>query len=185
MTDKKKNVTQSQRTLVEVFGYDPRDVSKVARQFWHLNACPFVGRACIKFDHTNTICYGTCSVTNTGQNVVICPVRLYANDYETIREVARDAFGENLPLLMFDDYIKQVTTSGTNFDGIVALGQNSGKEVKITKMSMDWVLAHIKNGELIEYVGIEVQSIDITGNYRDAWYAARDEKADIPPQVTG
>jgi hypothetical protein len=35
---------------------------------------------------------------------------------------------------------------------------------------MDWVLAKINNGNLIEYTGIEVQSIDITGNYRDAWH---------------
>ena len=33
------------------------------------------------------------------------------------------------------------------------------------------VLAKIENNQLIEYVGIEVQSIDITNNYRDAWYA--------------
>ena len=36
---------------------------------------------------------------------------------------------------------------------------------------MDWVLAHIVEKELCEYVGIEVQSIDITGNYRDAWHS--------------
>jgi len=52
-------------------------------------------------------------------------------------------------------------------------------------MSMDWVLAHIKNGKLMEYVGIEVQSIDITGNYRDAWYAARDKKSVIPSSAHG
>lgn len=36
---------------------------------------------------------------------------------------------------------------------------------------MDWVLAHISEAKLVEYVGIEVQSIDITGNYRDAWHS--------------
>jgi hypothetical protein len=50
---------------------------------------------------------------------------------------------------------------------------------------MDWVLARIKNGVLKDYVGIEVQSIDITGNYRDAWYAARDKKAIIPNSAHG
>ena len=32
------------------------------------------------------------------------------------------------------------------------------------------VLARIVDTQLVEYVGIEIQSIDITGNYRDAWH---------------
>lgn len=179
-----KKEKNSQRSLVEVFGYAPEDTSSIARSFWSLSACPFVGRACTKFDHTNTICYGTCSVTNTGQNVVICPDRLYADNYSTIRRVSESVFGKT-PFLMFGDYIKIITSNNRNYDVVVALGQNSGKEVKLSKMSMDWVLARIKNGKLIEYVGIEVQSIDITGNYRDAWYAARDMKSIIPPSAHG
>ncbi len=35
---------------------------------------------------------------------------------------------------------------------------------------MDWVLAKVEGGHLGAYVGVEVQSIDITGNYRDNWY---------------
>lgn len=169
------------RSLVEIFGHAPNDVTPKARKYWDLKACPFMGRACTKYDHTNTICYGTCSVTNAGQEVVICPNRLYANNYQTIRHVSEDAFGK-LPFMMFDEYINKVSAS---LDCVVALGQNSGKEVKLSKKSMDWVLAHIKNGKLVEYVGVEVQSIDITGNYRDAWYAARDKKSAIPPSGHG
>lgn len=169
------------RSLIEVFGHAPNDITSKARKFWGLNACPFIGRACSKFDHTNTICYGTCSVSNAGQDVIICPNRLYANNYETIRHVSEDVFGK-LPFMLFDEYLKKESNS---LNCVVALGQNSGREVKLSKMSMDWVLAHIKNGKLIEYVGIEVQSIDITGNYRDAWYAARDKKPVIPPSAHG
>ena len=169
------------RSLVEIFGHAPNDVTPKSRKYWDLNACPFIGRACTKHDHTNTICYGTCSVTNAGQEVIICPNRLYANSYETIRHVSEDVFGK-LPFMMFDEYINK---NNAIFDCVVALGQNSGKEVKLSKMSMDWVLAHIRNDELVEYVGIEVQSIDITGNYRDAWYAARDKKIVIPPSGHG
>ena len=170
------------RGLVEVFGHAPDDYSAVARNCWALNACPFVGRACTKFDHTKTICYGTCSVTNSEQEVIICPIRLYENNYETIRKVASDAFGDELPMLFFDQYI---TARKHSLECIVALGQNSGKEVKFSQMSMDWVLARISGGRLIDYIGIEVQSIDITGNYRDAWYAARDMKPTIPPSGHG
>ena len=172
------------RSLVEVFGYSPIDTTPVARKFWQLNACPFIGKACSKYDHTNTICYGTCSVTNTGQNVVICPNRLYADGYATIKRVGQDVFGD-IPFMLFDEYLKEATKLGASLDCVVALGQNSGKEVKLSKMSMDWVLAHIKDGALDGYVGIEVQSIDITGNYRDAWYAARDQKSTIPPSEHG
>lgn len=169
------------RSLVEIFGHAPNDATAKARKYWELKACPFIGRACTKYDHTNTICYGTCSVTNAGQEVVICPNRLYANNYESIREVATDVFGKR-PFMLFDEYINKASSG---LDCVVALGQNSGKEVKLSKMSMDWVLAHISKGKLVEYVGIEVQSIDITGNYRDAWYAARDQKADIPASGHG
>lgn len=169
------------RSLVEVFGHAPNDITSKARKFWGLNACPFIGRACSKYDHTNTICYGTCSVSNAGQDVIICPNRLYANNYETIRHVSEDVFGK-LPFMLFDEYLRKESKS---LNCIVALGQNSGREVKLSKMSMDWVLAHIKNGKLMEYAGIEVQSIDITGNYRDAWYAARDKKLVIPPSAHG
>jgi hypothetical protein len=174
-------VKKNPRSLIEVFGHAPNDISSKARKFWGLNACPFMGRACTKFDHTNTICYGTCSVSNAGQDVIICPNRLYAKNYETIGHVSEDVFGK-LPFMLFDEYLKKEINS---LNCVVALGQNSGREVKLSKMSMDWVLAHIKNGKLMEYVGIEVQSIDITGNYRDAWYAARDKKPVIPPSAHG
>jgi hypothetical protein len=86
--------------------------------------------------------------------------------------------------MLFEEYINASLTEN-NLECVVALGQNSGKEVKLSSMSMDWVLAHIYHGKLQEYVGIEVQSIDITGNYRDAWYAARDKKETIPPSAHG
>lgn len=43
---------------------------------------------------------------------------------------------------------------------------------------MDWVFARILNGNLVEYTGAEVQSIDITNNYRDNWYAYKNIRPD-------
>jgi hypothetical protein len=179
----KKNKNTS-RSLVEIFGHSPFDATEKARKFWNLNACPFIGKACTKYDHTNTICYGTCSVTNAGQNVVICPNRLYADNYASLKKVSTSVFG-NLPFMFFDEYLKKAIDNTESLNCVVALGQNSGKEVKLSKMSMDWVLSHIHQGVLKEYVGIEVQSIDITGNYRDAWYAARDQKSTHPASGHG
>lgn len=175
---------KSSKALLEVFGFSPLDHTPTARQFWELNACPFIRKPCSKYDHTRTICYGTCSVTNSIENVIICPNRLYENDYQTIKRVSYEAFG-NKPFFLFDQYIQNNIDRNLPSECVVALGHNSGKEVKITNMSMDWVLAYIKDGILLNYVGIEVQSIDITGNYRDAWYAARSKNNDIPASQHG
>ena len=158
---------RKKKDLVEVFGYAPDDLSKEARSLWNIGGCPFINKACIKINHDRTITYGTCSVTSPYGDIIICPNRLYENDYSTINRVAKDAFG-NIPFLLFDEYIKK---RGNIEECVVALGKNSGKEVQLGRhLSMDWVLARIVDTELIEYVGIEIQSIDITGNYRDAWH---------------
>jgi hypothetical protein len=158
---------RKKKDLVEVFGYAPDDLSKEARSLWNIGGCPFLNKACIKINHDQTIIYGTCSVTSPYGDIIICPNRLYANNYNTIRCVAIDAFG-NIPFLLFDEYIKQ---RGNIDECVVALGKNSGKEVQVDHhFSMDWVLARIVDAHLIEYVGIEIQSIDISGNYRDAWH---------------
>lgn len=166
------------KRLVEIFGHAPTDYTPTARQFWTLKACPFIGKSCTKFDHTRTICYGTCSVGSPTNEVIICPNRLYADNYATIKKVSTDVFGE-VQFMLFDEYIR--TFQKLTGPVIVALGQNSGKEVKINKsMSMDWVLAKIDNKKLVEYVGLEVQSIDITGNYRDAFHASKAMDSIIP-----
>jgi len=158
---------RKKRDLVEVFGYAPEDMTREARSLWNIGGCPFVNKACIKINHDQTITYGTCSVTSPYGDIIICPNRLYADDYCTLKRVAKDAFGDII-FLLFDEYIKR---RGDMDECVVALGKNSGKEVQVGHhLSMDWVLARIADGELVEYVGIEIQSIDITGNYRDAWH---------------
>lgn len=166
---------KDKRNLVELFGHAPYDTARDTRRLWNLGACPFIEKACNKINHDQTIVYGTCSVTSPYGDIIICPNRLYANNYESLRKVSKDAFGEKIPFLLYDDFIK----NGNKYDEcIVALGQNSGKEVKVgNSLSMDWVLAYISNSELIEYTGIEVQSIDITGNYRDCWHFFKNFKS--------
>lgn len=159
----------SSRDLVEIFGFAADDTTKLARSLWQLGACPFTGRGCIKFNHDKSITYGTCSATSPYGDLVICPNRLYANNYEIIRRVAEDAFGAAIPFYMFDEYVDNRLSPGMC---VVALGAHSGKEVKVGRsMSVDWVLVLVRDHTLLEYVGIEIQSIDITGNYRDTWHA--------------
>jgi hypothetical protein len=160
------------RDIAELFGHAPDDITSAARSLWHLGACPFIKGQCTKINHDQTITYGTCSVQSKSAEIIICPNRLYANSYATIRAVATDAFGGTAEFCSFGEYIDKRTVSA---DLVVALGQNSGKEVKLgSSLSMDWVLAHIASNKLVEYVGIEVQSIDITGNYRDCWHGYKE-----------
>lgn len=169
-------IIRPKNDIVEIFGYSPDDLGKEARTLWNLGACPFVNKACSKSNSEQTVVYGTCSVTTTFGDCVICPNRLYEKNYKSLRKVSEDAFGKDLEFLTFEQFIPRRSSTE---ECVVALGQNSGKEVKLgNKLSMDWVLARVKNGELLEYVGIEVQSIDITNNYRDNWYAYKNLNKD-------
>lgn len=169
----------NKRDLVEIFGYAPSDSTKDVRLLWNLGACPFLNRGCTKHNHDQTITYGTCSVTASGDNVIICPNRLYANNYEVLRKISHDIYGDNVKFIMYNEFIQQ---RGSLQDCVIALGMNSGKEVKIARsLSMDWVLARITNSELVDYLGVEVQSIDITGNYRDAWHAYKNIESNTGP----
>jgi len=162
-------VQRPKKDIVEIFGYAPDDLSNVSRSLWNLGACPFIEKACTKTNHDQTIIYGTCSVTSPYGDCIICPNRMYENRYASLKRVAIDAFGDSLEFLTYEEYIPRRNDLS---ECVVALGQTSGKEVKLgTSLSMDWVLARVDNGDLVEYVGIEVQSIDITENYRDNWYA--------------
>ena len=157
------------RDLVEIFGYAADDATEFARSLWRLGGCPFTGRGCIRFNHDKSIVYGTCSATSPYGELMICPNRLYADNYAVIRRVAADAFGPAIPFYLFNQYVEQRPMLETC---VVALGAYSGREVRVGgSLSMDWVLVLLRHHKLLEYVGIEVQSIDITGNYRDAWHA--------------
>ena len=156
------------KDLVEVFGYGPDDLTPAARSLWNIGGCPFTNKPCSKTNHDASVTYGTCSVTTPYGDCIICPNRLYENEHASLKRVAQDAFGADVPMLMFDEYIRRRNEAGPF---VVALGHGSGREVQVARsLSMDWVLAKIESNQLIEYAGLEVQSIDITGNYRDCWY---------------
>lgn len=180
----KKN---SKKDLVEIFGYAPDDTIKEVRVLWELGACPFLNKVCTKHNHDRTIIYGTCSVTAPGdESIIICPNRLYADNYASLRRVAAQAYGENIPFVMYNEFVEK---RAQIHECIVALGMNSGREVRLGRvLSMDWVMAHVRDHVLIDYIGIEVQSLDITGNYRDAWHGYKTmekPKIEIPSSGHG
>ena len=131
------NVQRPQNDIVEIFGYAPNDTSTVCRSLWTLGACPFVETPCSKSNHDKTIVYGTCSVTTRFGDCVICPNRLYANHFATLKEVSADAFGD-VPFYTYQEYIQHRSDPTAC---VVALGMHSGHEIKLQQScSMDWVL---------------------------------------------
>lgn len=162
------NIKRPEKDVIEVFGYAPNDTSADCRSLWNIGACPFLSIPCTKRNHDGSVTYGTCSVSSPYGDCVICPNRLYVHNFQTLKTVSRDAFGD-IPCLTYSEYVQNRQNSGPY---VVLLGMHSGHEINLrNSCSMDWVLAKIENSKLVEYTGIEVQSIDITGNYRDNWYA--------------
>ena len=73
---------------------------------------------------------------------------------------------------------------------MVLLGQGSGKEVSVRnpgviELSFDWIMAIVSNAKLEAIIPCEVQSIDITGNYRANWDAYSKELEEIPNSKHG
>jgi hypothetical protein len=156
--------------LVEIFGYAPSDESaeaKVARK--SLN-CPFIQCECTKRFRDGTKS-GVCTVKQTvdPSPIICCPNRLYAGDYGILKDVALEAFGNGVKLISG----KQVAKVDHDGRYVAVFGKRWGKELRLPKRGgrgsyfVDWILALIAdNGHLREFVALEVQAIDTTGNYR-------------------
>lgn len=79
------------RDIVEIFGFAPDDLSEEANKHWASHRCPFVDKTCSKTNHDQSVIYGTCSVTVGSEGtkeVIVCPKRLYADQYKVLAEVA-------------------------------------------------------------------------------------------------
>lgn len=158
--------------IIEFFGYDPEDRSYAAVAARHNLECPFLKRQCVK-TLSDGLPSGVCTLKPTKAGPVICcPIRLYSDNYEILRDVARLSFGPSIPLISGN-----ATTEATG-ECVAVFGKGWGKELRLPSRSkmggkggayfVDWVLAHVSaKGELVSFVAVEVQSIDTTGNYRE------------------
>jgi hypothetical protein len=172
------------RDIVELFGFAPNDFSSQAVASFKTQRCPFVNLPCSKTNHDNSVVYGTCSVTGASKGeVIICPKRLYANDYRVLSDAA-NAVWSGIPIIV-GGALAELKARASGYDEVaIAFGQNSGSEISIAsngKLSMDWVVQrYVRTKDTLtakDYIGIEVQSIDTTGNYRDNWQAYANAKA--------
>ncbi len=170
--------------IVEFFGYAPKDRSTAAVATRQNLACPFVGGSCTKTlrgDGGVKLVGGACTVRQATPNPIICcPKRLYAEGYRILQDVSDAVFGPGLPIIPGS----QVNADPKARNRVLAFGSALGGEVKLPPICgrggffVDWILALVdKNSELKEFVAVEVQSIDTTGNYRkerDTYLAEKD-----------
>lgn len=158
--------------ILEFFGYSPCDPSPAAVEARRLYQCPFIGATCQKTLSDKAIS-GVCTLQPKGGGAVICcPYRLYAEQYKVIGDVARLAFGENCDLHPGHQAATQPAIDGRQ--RVAVFGKRWGKELRLPNRGrsggyfVDWVLARLdEKGRLAEFVAVEVQSIDTTGNYRE------------------
>ena len=136
--------------------------------------CPILKDECEK-SFNDGIISGVCSLKPvTSDPVICCPIRLYENDYQILRDVAAISFGKNLDLFSGKN---AVLNAKKNEKSCVAVfGKKWGGELRLPQRSgsggyfVDWVLAELNElGELVEFVAVEVQTIDTTGNYRNGY----------------
>jgi hypothetical protein len=155
--------------ISELFGYAPDDKSEEASKARKISFCPFLKTSCTKQLRDGTIS-GVCSFKPVMSGPVICcPNRLYAEDYRILHDVAATAFGPRIRLISGQDS-KRVRHDGNN---VAVFGKRWGKELRLPQRGhrggyfVDWILALLdQEGQLKEFVAVEIQSIDTTGNYR-------------------
>ena len=104
-------------------------------------------------------------------------IRFQAGDYQILKEVALQAFGGDIDLMIAGE-VRAYSANNPGRSAIAVFGKRWGKELRLPSRAkkaggkvgayfVDWILAHIaSDGKLLGFVAIEVQSIDTTGNYR-------------------
>lgn len=181
--------------IFEWYGYPATDQSPAARASAQAKHCPFLDGDCIKKG-------GVCSVTPAagGDNVVVCPSRLYGDRHRFLRLIASVAFErlgphtgpDGLPSLLPG---REARTAAVGH-GAVQIGVFGAKpwsgEIKLppampggARYSVDFVLIAVSpGGTLMGFVPVEVQAIDTTNSYA-ASLAALQQGRTIQPSKFG
>jgi hypothetical protein len=176
--------------ISDFFGYLATDTSEAAIAAAAAHYCPFLKKTCIKTLNDGLVS-GACAIKPVKtRSVICCPIRLYADDYRILRDVADVAFPPGLELVAGPASIRQAQYSGTSVVGV--FGQRWGGELRLPKRSgtgnyfVDWILALIDPVQgLTEFVAVEVQTIDTTGNYRPSRAGLLEDARSITGSTAG
>ncbi|MFZ2406058.1 MAG: NotI family restriction endonuclease [Methylobacter sp.] len=171
-------------TIWEFFGYHPDDKSIEAQEAIDQEICPIIKDRCEK-TFNDGVTSGVCTLKPiTTAPVICCPIRLYAEDYKILRDIAFKAFGGNLELIPGREAVSCAKTESKAC--IAVFGKRWGGELRLPQKSgsggyfVDWVLAKLDTtGKLEEFVAVEVQTIDTTGNYRNGFSALKNDRSVI------
>jgi len=159
-------------SIYEFFGYRAVDNSPEARAAADNRVCPFLQTQCIKTLNDGAIA-GVCAIKPiTSDPVICCPIRLYADHYRILLKIAILAFG--VPASLVPGMQARFAAANEGTEVIAVFGKGWGGELRLPKKGgsgnyfVDWILARISSsGELQEFVAVEVQTMDTTGNYRN------------------
>ena len=129
--------------VLEIFGCYTKSAQKIIwRSIVAEQNCPFVNRKCFKVRKSQPdISIGTCSVAYGRENqpVIICPLRLLER---------RKIFTDSLHLLSLHE-------PGNDLHVV--------SEVSVPGGTVDFFLVSARKGKPIDFVGIELQTLDTTG----------------------
>ena len=157
--------------IAEFFGYDALDTSEQSLASAARSLCPILGESCAKTlgQGRAQVRSGVCAVSQVKKraDVIICPIRLYADNYRLLREIGEMAFGvEGLCYCAGKDAVPVAQARG---GAVAVFGQRWGGELRLPKRPaahnggqsgnyfMDWVLALLDgSGQLREFTAIEV-----------------------------
>lgn len=133
--------------LCEVFGYPFNNVSRKAEADRSQALCPFHNKfpKCTKDKANDPL--GVCSTLENGKPIIICPVR-FRQDWRIISDVSPFL----LPGIKDYQYVPEVRMK----DG-------EGNEVG----NIDAVLVNYRDGQVIDFGALEIQSVYISGNIRN------------------
>lgn len=163
--------------ISEFFGYRANDKSPQATRCIARKQCPFLSSNCTKLLRGNArkTYSGVCAIRQVSEgspDVICCPNRLYADDYQLLSTIASKAFGNSFHLYSG----RLAVTKAKEEQGAIAVfGHGWGGELPLPKRQgrgsyyVDWILAQLNSeGKLDAFTAIEVQTIDTTGSYRAA-----------------
>jgi hypothetical protein len=153
--------------LFEFLGFEPLDQSPAAVDARKNRRCPFLGVECVK-RYSDGVPTGACSLKPTTSGPVICcPIRMYADNYHILTDVAESAFGKGIRL------VRRLSEAVCDGRDVLVFGKGWGKELRLPNRGkggryfVDWILALLDtNRDLKEFVAVEVQTMDTTGTYR-------------------
>jgi len=128
--------------IAELFGYNTSIRNSKWKEIINNQFCPYTNKKCYKIRKSEpNISIGTCTVRYGSENipVIICPKRLLHN---------QKVFIDSLHLL-------QLHQPGNDIHIV--------PEISLPGGSVDYVIASVKNQKVIDFVGVEFQTLDTTG----------------------